>query len=149
MAKVLHEISEVEPGLVVGVTVGLEKEGLVLEEAGDLAAIGEFELSVELVGDIEADDVLRLGGEELLRCMMKRRRVTWWRMHSRKGMHLGLGLRFFLNFFRVLVKRKEVENGVVWEIGLGFRVFEDLMVETTKTKKKHTGTAASTIMEAT
>lgn len=31
--------------------------------------------------------------------------------------------------------RKEVENVAVWEVGLGFRVFEDLMVET-KDKKR-------------
>jgi len=37
-----------------------------LEETGDLAAARESELSVELAGVIEADDVLRLGGEELL-----------------------------------------------------------------------------------
>jgi len=37
----------------------------------------------------------------------------------------------------------------VWEIGLGFRVFEDLMVETTKRKDKHTSTVAPTLVEAT
>jgi len=35
------------------------------------------------------------------------------------GLGLGLGLMFFLNFLEVLVVRKEVENGIVWEIGLG------------------------------
>jgi len=64
--KVLHEIGEAEPGLAVGVTVGLKEKGVVLEEAGDLAAARESEFAVELAGIIEAEDVLRLGGEEML-----------------------------------------------------------------------------------
>ena len=36
--------------------------------------------------------------------------------------------------------KKEVENGAMWEIGLGFRVFMDLMAKTMKTKDKHTDT---------
>lgn len=40
---------------------------MVLDEAGDLAAAGEAELAVELPGVVEAEDMLRLGGEELLR----------------------------------------------------------------------------------
>ena len=64
-------------------------------------------------------------------------------------MWLSLGSCFFFNFLGVLVTRKEVENGFVWEIWLGFRVFEDLMVETTKTKDKHTDTMAATTVEAT
>ncbi|KAK7368176.1 hypothetical protein VNO80_10200 [Phaseolus coccineus] len=33
---------------------------------------------------------------------------------------VGLRLTFFSNFLGVLVERKEVENGVVWEIGLSY-----------------------------
>ncbi|KAK7354043.1 hypothetical protein VNO80_19499 [Phaseolus coccineus] len=90
--KVLHEISEAKPRLVVGVTIGIEKERVVLEKVGDLAAAWEFELSMELADVIEADDVLRLGEEELLGCVTKRRRALELRMHSREGMRLDLGL---------------------------------------------------------
>ena len=39
-------------------------------------AAWESELSVELSGVIEVDDMLRLGGEELLGCVTKRRRTS-------------------------------------------------------------------------
>lgn len=91
----LHEIGEVNLGLVVSVIVGLEEEGMVLEEAGNLAVARESELLVELVSVIEADDVLRLGKEKLFRCMKKWRRVSRWRMPGREGMRWNLGLHFF------------------------------------------------------
>lgn len=108
--KILHEIGEAEPGLAVGVTVGLEEEGVALEEAGDLAAAGESELSVELAGVIEAEDVLRLGGEELLGARdeaeegvavenaLERGDAVGLGL-DRGGSRAGLGLTFFLELF--------------------------------------------------
>ncbi|KAK7342194.1 hypothetical protein VNO80_25138 [Phaseolus coccineus] len=109
--KVLHGIGKVESGLAVSVTVDLEEDKVVLEEAGDLSIMREFELSVELASVIEVDEVLQLGREELLGCVMKRRRGSQWRMRSREGMWLGLGLCFFLNFLGVLMTRKEYKEG--------------------------------------
>ncbi|KAK7382088.1 hypothetical protein VNO80_00786 [Phaseolus coccineus] len=53
-----------------------------------------FELLVEPAGVIEADDVLRLSGEELLGWVTKLRRASQWRMHSREELRLSLGYVF-------------------------------------------------------
>ncbi|KAK3423565.1 hypothetical protein EUGRSUZ_F00333 [Eucalyptus grandis] len=64
LEQLLHEGREPEPHLAVGVAVRLEQERVALEGADDLASPGEAELAVELAGVVEAEDALRLPGEE-------------------------------------------------------------------------------------
>lgn len=63
--EVFHKVGEAEPGFSVGVAIGLEEERVALDEAGDFAATREAEFAVEFAGVVKAEDVFRLGGEEL------------------------------------------------------------------------------------
>ena len=80
------------------------------EEAGDLAAAREPELAVELAGVVEAEDVLRLGGEELLRAGHEAEEGVAVENAlelgdavrfglDRGGSRAGFGFAFFLEFF--------------------------------------------------
>lgn len=65
LEELLHELREPEPELVVGVAVDLEDKGVTEDRFCDLAAAREAQLLVELASVIEAEDPLRLTGEEI------------------------------------------------------------------------------------
>lgn len=97
------------------------------DEAGDLAAAREAELAVELAGVVEAEDVLRLGGEEELGARDEAEEGVAVEDAlefvdavglglDRGGSRAGLGLAFFLEAFGGF---GDEEGGGKWGFGGG------------------------------